>query len=339
MRILLYVNQDGGQAESDEWLRQLKTNLPEADIQIWVDASSPVECDYAVVWKAPSELLLPLSEQCGIKAIFNLGAGVDALLVQGGSNIVARVPIVRIDDAGMAEQMSDYVAASILRYYRNFHVYAAQQQSSLWKPQLPVEKTAFPIGLLGYGTLSRCLRAQPLLSTCALVIDVHFLHFRHVASTLRSLGFTVSCWKRTHTGEPLVFTGADGLKDMLQHVRVLVCMLPLTPATTGIINKESMLLLPRGSFIINVGRGPHVVEDDLLQLLQSGHISAACLDVTSTEPLPQNHQLWHIPNVTITPHIAAATIVPLASLQVAEKIRALSQGQGISGVVDAAHGY
>jgi glyoxylate/hydroxypyruvate reductase A len=166
-----------------------------------------------------------------------------------------------------------------------------------------------------------------------------FRCFRHVASTLRSLGFTVRCWKRTPTDEPLVCCGADGLNDMLRRVRVLVCLLPLTSATTGIINKESMSLLPRGSFIINVGRGLHVVEEDLLQLLESGHISAACLDVTATEPLPQDNKLWRAPNVTITPHIAAATIVPLASQQVADKIRALEQGQMVSAVVDVAQGY
>jgi glyoxylate/hydroxypyruvate reductase A len=159
MRVLLYVNQDGGQAESDEWLRQFRAKLPEADVQLWRDPSSSVVCDYAVVWKAPRDLLSILSESFGIKAIFNLGAGVDALLAQGGSRLAARVPIVRVDDAGMAEQMSDYVAASVLRYFRNFHEYAAQQQQGAWKPQLPVEKSSFAIGLLGYGVLSRWLRA------------------------------------------------------------------------------------------------------------------------------------------------------------------------------------
>lgn len=131
----------------------------------------------------------------------------------------------------------------------------------------------------------------------------------------------------------------DGLQDMLRHVRALVCMLPLTAATTGIINKDTLSLLPPASFLINVGRGLHVVEEDLLQLLHSGHISAACLDVTATEPLPPDHELWRAPNVTITPHIAAATIVPLAAQQVAGKIRALEQGHSISGVVDATLGY
>ena len=126
---------------------------------------------------------------------------------------------------------------------------------------------------------------------------------------------------------------------MLHHVRALVCMLPLTPATTGIINRETLSLLPRGSFLVNVGRGLHVVEEDLLELLHSGHISAACLDVTATEPLPQDNKLWLAPNVTITPHIAAATILPLAAQQVARTIQALEQGQSITGVVDAALGY
>ena len=159
MRILLHVHQDGGQAESDEWLKQLRAHLPEANIQLWCDVASP-ECDYAVVWKAPKELLVALSELGNIKAIFNLGAGVDAVLAQGGDSLAALVPIVRIDDGGMAEQMSDYVTAAILSYYRNFHTYAAQQRSASWKPQLAIQKSAFPVGILGCGTLSRSLDYQ-----------------------------------------------------------------------------------------------------------------------------------------------------------------------------------
>jgi glyoxylate/hydroxypyruvate reductase A len=166
MRVLLYVHQDGGQADSNEWLQQLRAHLTEADIQLWRDVAFPVECDYAVVWKAPKDLLQALAEQKRIKAIFNLGAGVDAVLAHGCSSLAARVPIVRIDDGGMAEQMSDYVTAAILRYYRSFHTYAAQQQSASWKPQLHVEKSAFPVGILGFGILSRFHDARSCCCNC-----------------------------------------------------------------------------------------------------------------------------------------------------------------------------
>jgi glyoxylate/hydroxypyruvate reductase A len=123
---------------------------------------------------------------------------------------------------------------------------------------------------------------------------------------------------------------------MLPRIRVLVCMLPLTAETTGILNKVTMSKLPKGSVVINVGRGQHLVEDDLVELLSSGHISAACLDTTTIEPLPQHHKLWVTPNVTITPHIAAVVVIPVAARQIADKIHALEQGQSVSGLVVSA---
>ena len=151
------------------------------------------------------------------------------------------------------------------------------------------------------------------------------------------------CWKRSPAQNPApnlnIYHGAGGLDDMLPRVRVLVCMLPLTAETTGILNKETLTKLPQGSVVINVGRGQHVVEDDLVELLSSGHISAACLDTTTIEPLPQHHKLWGAPNITITPHIAAVVVIPVAARQLAVKINALEQGQSVSGLVVSARGY
>jgi glyoxylate/hydroxypyruvate reductase A len=155
MRIVLFVHPSGGQSKRDEWYVQLRSCIPQAEVELWSESSSANQCDYAVVWKASEEVISALSQQGSIKAVFNLGAGVDTVLAQGGCALAERVPFVRIDDGGIKEQMADYVTAAVLRYYRNMHVYAAQQCSCSWKPIPPVTKASFPVGIMGYGVLSR----------------------------------------------------------------------------------------------------------------------------------------------------------------------------------------
>lgn len=308
MQILFYIPE----GRPDPWLAELQLHLPHAQLRIWQPGDEQ-PADYAVVWEPPLALL----QHPGLKAMFNLGAGVDGILRHGGQ-IPASLPIVRLDDAGMGEQMAQYVSWAVLGYFRRFAEFAHQQQQSKWRFLKPNTKAQFCIGILGMGVLGQRIAAS-------------LLHF----------GFPVNGWSRTAKATPGVtsFAGADQFDAFLRASRVLVCILPLTPETTGILNRENLEKLPPQSFVINVARGPHVVEDDLLALVQNGHIAGATLDVFCEEPLPPGHPFWREPAMTVTPHIAAVTLRAVSLEQIADKIRKLENGEMVAGVVDRKKGY
>lgn len=313
MKLQLYVP-DGRYAP---WIEGFAQALPEAQCVTWEESQGqPV--DYAVVWRPPLEMLKGRRD---LKAVFNLGAGVDGILRLRDTDaeaLPAGVPIVRLDDAGMGAQMAEYVTHAVLRYFRRLDDYAAQQQAGTWKFLKPNRRADFTIGVMGVGTLG----AQ-------------------IARTLASFGFPVRGWSRSpktvdgvqcHAGEAGQATFLDGL-------RVLVNVLPLTPETENIIDAALLNRLAKGAYLINVARGPHLVEEDLLAAVQQGQIAGATLDVFRTEPLPPEHPFWREPRITITPHISALTLREDSIAQIADKIRALRAGQPIAGVVDLQRGY
>jgi glyoxylate/hydroxypyruvate reductase A len=310
MRILLH-RADG---KTDPWIKDFGKFLPEAEVDIWHAGERSQPCDYAVVWSPPEGMLPELAQA---KAIFNTGAGVDALL-KFGDTLPAHVPIIRLDDAGMAVQMAEYVTHAVLRYFRRFDEYEAQARAGLWQPLPQHRKEDFSIGVLGMGVLgSRVLEA------------------------LAPFGFPLRGWSRSEKSVAGVqcFHGADGLDTFLRGTRVLVCMLPLTPQTNNLIDRTNMSKLPAGAYLINVARGAHLAEPDLLALIKSGHLAAATLDVFRNEPLPLQHPFWQEPRITITPHISALTLRRESVQQIAEKIRILEQGGAVDGVVDRTRGY
>ncbi len=308
MQILFYAPE----GRPEPWLAELQSHLPQAQLRAWQPGDRE-PADYAVVWEPPVALL----QQPGLKALFNLGAGVDGIL-RHGDQIPAGLPIVRLDDAGMGEQMAQYVSWAVLGYFRRFADFARQQQQARWRFLKPNDKPQFTIGILGMGVLGQCIAAS-------------LLHF----------GFPVNSWSRTARSMPGVtsFAGDGQLDAFLRASRVLVCILPLTPATTGILNRENLQKLPPQSFVINVARGPHLVEEDLLALVQNGHVAGATLDVFCEEPLPTGHPFWTEPAITVTPHIAALTLRPVSLAQIAGKIRKLENGEHIAGLVDRTKGY
>ena len=295
------------------WKAALGKAMPDADVRIWHEGDD-APADYAVVWKPPAAMLVPSR---GLKAIFNIGAGVDGILELGGA-LPQGVPIIRLDDAGMGVQMSEYVAHAALRYLRRFDEYDAQARAGQWRFLKPHGKAGFTVGILGLGLLGR-----------------------RVARTLAELEFPLCGWSRTPKDVPGVacFHGKDGLDAFLARTRVLVCMLPLTAQTGRILNRESLSRLPHGAFLINVARGGHLAEADLLELVQDGHIAAATLDVTDVEPLPQDHPFRREPRITLTPHIAALTLRDESARQIAAKIAMLEQGVAVPGTVDRVKGY
>ena len=309
MEILFYA--DGGHA--DHWLTALQKTLPLADVRVWSEGDN-ASADYAVVWKPPAAMLRGRDD---LKAIFNLGAGVDAIL-QLGADLPARVPIVRLDDAGMAVQMAEYVAHAVLGYFRRFDEFAAQSRDHHWRFLKPREKADFQIGILGMGVLGS-----------------------RIAEALQHFDFTVHGWSRSRKEIAGVrsFAGTDELDDFLAQSQVLVNVLPLTEATRGMLDRTTLAKLPKGAFLINVARGAHVVEQDLLTLLDESHLAGATLDVFEHEPLPSDHPFWREPRITITPHIAALTLRGDSVRQIAAKIKLMERGQPIAGLVDRLKGY
>jgi len=309
MRILFHAT--GG--KPDPWLADLNEALPGADVRAWQEGDH-APADYAVVWQPPRTML---QNRTGLKAIFNLGAGVDGIMALGDT-LPAGVPVVRLDDAGMGVQMAEYVSHAVLHYFRRFDDYALQQKEGRWRFLKPHDKREFAVGILGLGILGT-----------------------RIAESLSMLGFTLHGWSRSPKDVAGVtcHAGADGLDAFLAASRVLVCILPLTAETRGILNRETLGKLPKGAYVVNVARGGHLVEEDLLALVQSGHIAGATLDVFREEPLPPAHPFWREPRITITPHAAAVTLRGDSVRQIAGKIAQLERGLAIAGVVDPTRGY
>ncbi|MBL8383167.1 MAG: glyoxylate/hydroxypyruvate reductase A [Burkholderiales bacterium] len=286
--------------------------LPEARVHDWAAGGAPA-CDYAVCWKPPAAFF---AGQRRLKAILNIGAGADAVLAD--TNLPLDVPVVRLDDAGMGAQMEEYVAWCAFHFLRRMDDYARAQRDALWDRLPPRARGAFPIGIMGLGVLGA-----------------------RVAAFMRDLGFPVRGWSASPKAIAGVecFAGPQALAAFLAPVRLLVCLLPLTDATRGILNRETLGMLPRGAALVNIARGGHLVEADLIALLDDAHLAGAVLDVFPVEPLPAASALWRHPRVVVTPHVSAMTLVEESMQQIAAKIRALEQGRPVVGVIDRARGY
>jgi glyoxylate/hydroxypyruvate reductase A len=306
MRILFSAKQ----MKPQPWLEGLRRALPQADVEEWQPGAAPA--DYAVVWH-PSQQLF--DEQPQLKAIFNTGAGVDALL---RLRLPRETVLVRIDDGGMAVQMAEYVCHALIRHFRELDCYEDDVRHHAWSFRRPRLRSDFPVGIMGLGVLGQ-----------------------RVAQAVRQFEFPVRGWSRTRKAIDGVqcFAGPEEFDAFLAGTRVLVNLLPLTPETEGIMNRDTLgKLMPQG-FVINVARGAHLVEEDLLALLGSGHLAGAELDVFRTEPLPPDHPFWTHPKVTITPHTSARTLRDESIAQIAAKLLAFERGEPVAGVVDVKRGY
>lgn len=301
----------------DAWIAGLQRELPDAVVEAWQPGAAPA--DHAVVW-APSQQFID-EQTPGLRGLFNIGAGVDALLAL---RIPASMRIVRLDDAGMSVQMAEYVCHALIRHFRAFDGYEADAKEGRWGFRRPRLRQDFPVGVMGLGVLGR-----------------------RVAKTVAQFEFPVNGWSRTPREVEGVrtFSGAAGLDDFLAASRVVVCLLPLTDDTRGILRRETLEKLNGGApggYVINVARGAHLVEADLIPLLDGGRLAGATLDVFQTEPLPADHPFWRHPKVTVTPHASARTLRDESIVQIAGKIRAVEGGAGfddLPGVVDGARGY
>ena len=299
--------------KAQPWLEGLQVALPGAEIELWSVGASAA--DYAVVWAPPQQFF---DEQTLLKGIFNIGAGVDALMKL---RLPEGVPVVRLDDAGMSVQMAEYVCHAVIRHFREFDAYEADVAEGKWSYRKPRQRADFPVGVMGLGVLGE-----------------------RVCRSLIQFDFPVVGWSRSAKSLDGVqcFSGDEGFGDFLAATRVLVCLLPLTPDTENIMRRQNLSRLLPDAYVINVARGGHLVDDDLIELIGSGAVAGATLDVFRTEPLPASHPFWQHPKITVTPHTSARTLRDETIAQIAGKIRALHGGapiDSLAGRVDPKNGY
>ena len=296
--------------KTEPWVAGLRAALPGAHVAVWQPGDP--QADFAVVWAPPQQFL---DEQPGLRALFNIGAGVDALL---RLRLPSGAQVVRLDDAGMSVQMAEYVCHAVIRHFRELDAYEADMRGGRWGYRRPRLRSEFTVGVMGLGVLGE-----------------------RVARALAHFEFPVLGWSRSPKRVPGVraFEGAGQFDDFLAASRVLVNLLPLTPETENLLNRATLSRLPAGAYLVNVARGAHVVEEDLLELIDSGHLAGATLDVFRTEPLPAGHPFWNHPRIVATPHTSARTLRDESIAQIAGKIAALQRGEPLAGVVDRERGY
>jgi glyoxylate/hydroxypyruvate reductase len=313
MRVVLSLPADADAC----WPDLFRAALPAAQLRVR-DPAKPadpgaVPADYAVAYGRCESLF---DEPNRIKALFTLSAGVAHLLRM--PNLPRDVAVIRLEDAGMAEQMVRYVLAAALRLLQCLDVYANQQRAVRWEQHDPRAPESLKAGVMGLGVIG-----------C------------QVALALAAQGFAVRGFSRTEKALDgvAVFAGDKRLDAFLDGLDFLVAVLPATPATEGILNRRTLSRLADGAHVVNIGRGAALVDDDLIALLDTGKLSGATLDVFREEPLPPGHPFWRRPEVLVTPHISCLTVPEAAVAQVAGKIAQLERGEPVTGVVAFERGY
>ncbi|MCH6587411.1 MAG: glyoxylate/hydroxypyruvate reductase A [Proteobacteria bacterium] len=297
----------------DAWRRALLAADPGLDLRLWPEAGDPADIEYALVWFPPKGVL---KSYPNLKVIFSIGAGIDHLA--SDPELPKGVPIVRMVEPGLTAGMTEFVLMSVLYHHRFMLDYAEQRRNKVWREIDQVPPWDRRVGIMGLGVLGG-----------------------DVVEKLVALRFDVAGWSRSPKDLPGVagFHGPDGFIPFLNRSDILVCLLPLTAETTGILDARAFAALPEGAALVSVGRGPQVVEADLLAALETGRLGAATLDVFQTEPLAPESPFWDHPRVVLTPHVASLTIAKTASEFVIDNIRRHQAGQPLLHVVDPDQGY
>lgn len=309
MKLLFLSDSD----RAEIWRPVLKRLAPELEFVQWPDVPDPAAIDFALVWKYPPG---ELKRYPNLKLVSSLGAGIDHLV--GDPDFPAHIPFVRLVDPSLTAGMVEYALYGVLRHHRQMREYAAFQREGRWAPLAAPATASRRIGVAGTGEIGGA-----------------------IAAALRGLGFDVAGWSRSGKGpEGLrMYAGESGWETFLARSDILICVLPLTPATRGILNARAFAAMPKGSAVINIARGGHVADADLVAALDSGHLEYALLDVTSPEPLPAGHPFWTHAKIEITPHIASLTNAETAAPQIVDNIRAFLAGRTLRNLVDRSQGY
>lgn len=299
MKILLLTHP----LPAEPYLDALRRARPADEIVIWsrdLPAARWADAEVVLGWRFPAGVACAMPR---LRWVCSVAAGVDKLLVP---ELPAAVPVSRIVDPDQALGIAQYVTAMALRFARELPRYDGQQRERVWTRH-PMAAARHRVCVLGQGATGQ-----------------------EIARMLAACGFAVQGWRRSQ-GRPL--------HEALSEAQIVVCALPLTPQTTGLIDREALAAMPRGGAFINIARGAHVVEDDLLAALRSGHLAFAALDVQVNEPLPPESPLWDAPNLVITPHIAAQSSVETIVAQFVEGLEALRAGRPLPRLVDRQLGY
>jgi len=299
MRIAIVYPSEKG---AREWRDAVALQLREAQVDVW-QPGVDWQADYAIGWSPSPEFFV---SQPRLRAFFTTGAGVEHVV--HNPQLPPGLPIVRVEDAGMGPQMVDYCRYEVLRWMQWRNEYAAQQTAGVWKQRPLSTRDEWPIGVFGLGVLGR-----------------------QVASAFAADGFPVHAYSRSQ--------GPDQFEAFMQATRVLVILAPLTAETQDKFDLKNLRMLPTGAYVINIARGGLLVDEALLELLDSGHLAGAALDVFRQEPLPPEHRYWTHPKVHLTPHAAAITPIGPASAQIVEKIQRLARNEPVTGIVERTRGY
>ena len=295
------------------WQETLQTKLPDTTIEIYPNVTDSEAITFALCWKPEQN---SLAQFPNVKVVQSVGASVEHIIQS--QDLASDCVVTRIVDNRLSEDMFEFILTGILSHLKRFAEYQKAQKEKQWqqKPYKTIQNTS--IGILGLGKIGT-----------------------HVATKLAQVGFTVKAWSKSEKTLVNVscFYGNDGLTDVLQNTDILINILPLTSATENILNLKNLSQLNKNGYLINVGRGEHLVENDLLRLLNNQHLSGALLDVFRTEPLPENHPFWEHKNITITPHIAAITNIETASGIVVTNYKNLLNEKELINVVSIEKGY
>lgn len=297
----------------NEWRRVFLALDPTLDIRIWPEVGDVNDIDAAFCWLHPHGILKKFPN---LKCIASLAAGVDRLLAD--AELPKNIPIVRVTDPYMANDIVQYALASVLHYVKRLGDWETNQEKKLWTRNPPINYSHKTIGVMGLGYLGQ-----------------------KAAETFSQIGLKVIGWSRTAKTISGVtcFSGQSDFFTFLSQADILICMLPLTPDTRDILNANTFSHLPRSAYLVNIGRGEHLVDEDLIAALHSGQISGACLDVQRQEPMPPDHLLWTHPGIRITPHIASVTNPETAAPQMLENYKRALRGEALLNQVDVGRGY
>ncbi|MDA9057704.1 glyoxylate/hydroxypyruvate reductase A [Candidatus Thioglobus sp.] len=300
--------------DMEVWSNGLQKAMPEMDIKVYPDDGDVNEVEFAVVWKHPRGIL---KKYPNLKAILSLGAGVDHII--SDPDLPEGLPIIRLVDKKLTHEMCLHAMHWVLHFHSDQYLYRSQQLKRQWIQQSSIQTEDRTIGIMGLGNIGRS-----------------------ISELLVTQSFNVIGWganQKSSLTDIKYYYGQDQLSDFLGRTNILINVLPLTSDTTNIITKKELRLLPKNSFIINIGRGGIINEEDLLTLLNDRHIKAAALDVFTQEPLPENNSLWDHPSVYITPHIAGQSNPNSAGQTISENIYRIQKGELPYPIYSRTNGY
>lgn len=296
----------------EHWRRLFAEHAPDIEWRAWPDLGDPRDIQYLAAWQAPDdvETLLP-----NLQVLFALSAGVDQLDL---GRLPTTLPVVRLLDPGISQGMCEYASFAVLSLHRDMLRYRQQQAERCWQAHRLMPAGQRRVGVMGLG-----------------------LQARQILASLKTFDFALSGWARSeHDIDGVAcFAGDEQLPAFLGQCDIVLCVLPLTEQTRGILNRQLFQHLPKGAALVNMGRGGHLVEADLLEALAGGQLSAAVLDVLEQEPAPMDHPFWHHPQILLTPHIAAMTQPESAFGVLLENIRRHQRGESMLGLVDRERSY